>query len=322
MNPKRSSKKSQPKVELQATERKQQDHRKELFPVVGIGASAGGLEAFIPLLSHLPIDTGMAFVMIQHMLPDQESLLSLILARSTQMPVNQVTDGMAVEPNQVYVIPPNASMTIDRGVFNLTPRGRSRGMFMSVDTFLLSLAEERGNKAIAVVLSGGDGDGSRGLEAIKAAGGITFAQSEGSAKVSSMPNTAAATGQVDFVLTPEKIAQKIAEISLHPYIADRPSTNSTASQDPIENKDALAKIYSLLRTATGVDFTHYKQTTLKRRMQRRMVLYKLEQIEDYAQYLQNNPAEVTALYEDVLIHVTSFFRDSESFDALSSKVFP
>ena len=322
MNPKKSSKKSQPKAELQAPDGKQQNNQNDLFPVVGIGASAGGLEAFIELLSHLPIDTGMAFVIIQHMLPAQESLLSEILGRSTQMPVHEVTDGMAVAANQVYVIPPNVSMTIDRGVLNITPRGRGRGLFMSVDTFLLSLAEERGNKAIAVVLSGADGDGARGLEAIKGAGGITFAQCEGSAQVSSMPNSAIATGQVDFILTPEKIAQKIAEISRHPYIADRPSIESPHSENPIENQDAIAIIYGLLRSATGVDFTHYKQTTLKRRMQRRMLLYKLERIEDYAQYLQNTPTEVTALYHDLLIYVTSFFRDPESFEALSSKVFP
>jgi two-component system, chemotaxis family, CheB/CheR fusion protein len=321
MTLKKHSKKSQPKAEIEA-DRKQQHNQNELFPVVGIGASAGGLEAFMQLLSHLPIDTGMAFVIIQHMLPAQESLLSVILSRSTQMQVHEVIDGMRVAPNQIYVIPPNASMTIDRGMLNLKPRGTGRGVFMSVDTFLLSLAEERGNKAIGVILSGGDGDGAQGLKAIKAAGGITFAQCEDSAQVSSMPNTAVATGQVDFILTPEKIAQKIAEIALHPYIADRASTQSVTREDTIETKDAIATIYSLLHTATGVDFTNYKQTTLKRRMQRRMLLYKLDRIEDYAEYLQNTPAEVTALYHDVFIHVTSFFRDPESFEALSSKVFP
>ncbi|MEG4814044.1 chemotaxis protein CheB [Microcoleus sp. K5-D4] len=321
MTEKKKSKKSQPQAGMKA-EGKQQNNQNELFPVVGIGASAGGLEAFTQLLRHLPIDTGMAFVIIQHMLPTQESVLNEILARSTQMPVHEVTEGMAIEPNQVYVIPPNFSMTIDRGVLKLRPRGRVRGMFMSVDIFLLSLAAERGNQAIGVVLSGGDSDGAQGLKAIKAAGGITFAQCEGSAQVSSMPNTAVATGQVDFILTPEKIAEKIAEISRHPYMADQPATESTTSEDAIENKDAIARIYSLLRAATGVDFTHYKQTTLKRRMQRRMLLYKLERIEDYAEYLQNTPTEVTALYHDVFIHVTSFFRDPESFEALSSKVFP
>ena len=151
-----------------------------------------------------------------------------------------------------------------------------------------------------------------GLKAINAAGGITFAQCEGSAQVSSMPNTAVATGQVDFILTPEKIAQKIAEISHHPYIVAQPPTESTTSEDAIDSKDPIATIYSLLRAATGVDFTHYKQTTLRRRMERRMLLYKLERFEDYAEYLQNTPTEVTALYHDVFIHVTSFFRDPKA----------
>ncbi|MEG4229213.1 CheR family methyltransferase [Microcoleus sp. N9_B2] len=321
MSQNKFSKKSKPQADMDA-EGKQQNNQNELFPVVGIGASAGGLQAFTKLLSHLPIDTGMAFVIIQHMLPTQDSVLREILARSTQMPVHEVKSGIKIAPNQVYVIPPNVSLTIDQAVLKLTPRGRTRGIFMSVDTFLVSLAAERGNQAIGVVLSGGDGDGAQGLKAIKAAGGITFAQCEGSAQVSSMPNTAVATGQVDFILTPEKIAQKIAEISRHPYIADRPATESTTSENKSESKDAIATVYTLLRAATGVDFTHYKQTTLKRRMQRRMLLYKLERIEDYAEYLKNTPTEVTALYHDVFIHVTSFFRDPESFEALSSKLFP
>ncbi|MEG4208709.1 chemotaxis protein CheB [Microcoleus sp. S13_B4] len=321
MTKKNNLQKYQPKAGMKA-EQKQQNNQNDLFPVVGIGASAGGLEAFNQLLSHLPIDTGMAFVIIQHMLPTQESALAEILARSTQMPVHEVTDGMPVAPDQVYVIPPNVSMTIDRAVLKLTPRGRTHGVFMSVDTFLVSLAAERGNQAIGVVLSGGDGDGAQGLKAIKAAGGITFAQCEDSAQVSSMPNTAVATGQVDFILTPEKIGQKIAEISRHPYIVAQPATESTTKEDAIESKDAIATIYRLLRAATGVDFTHYKQTTLKRRMDRRMFLYKLERFEDYAEYLQNTPTEVTALYHDVFIHVTSFFRDPESFEALRNMVFP
>jgi two-component system CheB/CheR fusion protein len=227
---------------------------------------------------------------------------------------------MAVEPNQVYVIPPNTKMTISQGVLKLVPRGEGRGLFMTVDAFFLSLAEERGNKAIAVVLSGGDSDGSQGLEAIKVAGGITFAQCEASAKVSSMPNTAVATGQVDFILPPQEIAQELTKISSHPYIT-RPSLVKLIEEKP-EGDNALSTIFSLLRTATGVDFTHYKQTTLRRRILRRMALYKLEQMEDYVRYLQDHPAEVTALYQDALIGVTHFFRDPETFEALKSKVFP
>jgi two-component system CheB/CheR fusion protein len=191
---------------------------------------------------------------------------------------------------------------------------------MSVDAFFLSLAENRGDKAIGVVLSGGDADGARGLEEIKAAGGITFAQSEDTAKVSSMPSTAAATGQVDFILPPQAIAEELAKISRHPYVT-RPAPARIVEEQP-NGEDALTTIFSLLRTITGVDFTHYKQTTLKRRIVRRMALYKLERLEDYVRYLQEHPAEVMALYQDVLINVTSFFRDPEAFEALKTQVFP
>src|SRR5919199_3266417 len=322
MTPRRTSKKSPPNTsDSKVPTDDRQDNANELFPVVGIGASAGGLEAFTELLNSLPTDTGMAFVLIQHMSPKSESALSLILSRATQMPVHEVLDGMAVAPNQVYVIPPNASMTIAQGVLKLKPRPPKSALFMSIDMFLLSLAEERGNKAIGVILSGADSDGAKGLEAIKAVGGITFAQCQESAQVESMPNTAIATGQVDFILPPNKIAQKLAEISHHPYIANQPATESEILL-PAASQDAIATIFNLLRQATGVDFTHYKQTTLSRRIGRRMLLYQLEKLEDYACYLQSNPAEVTALYHDVLIHVTSFFRDPESFKALKNLVFP
>jgi two-component system CheB/CheR fusion protein len=299
---------------------KQENNQNSLFPIVGMGASAGGLEAFTELLRHLPTDTGMAFVLIQHLSPHQKSLLTEILSRTTSMPVVEAQDELVVEPNHVYVIPPNAMMTITEGRLKLSPRQQIRGQVMSVDSFFCSLAEERGDKAIGVVLSGGDSDGSRGLETIKGAGGITFAQCDASAKVPSMPNTAIASGNVDFVLTPQQIAEELAKISTHPYIIH--PTPVKAVDTLIEGGDALTNIFSLLRTATGVDFNQYKQTTLKRRILRRMILYKLERLEDYVPYLQENPAEVKALYQDVLITVTSFFRDPESFEALKTKVFP
>ncbi|OUL30729.1 ATPase [Nostoc sp. T09] len=288
--------------------------------MVAMGGSAGGLEAFTELLSHLPNDTGMAFVIIQHLSPNQRSLLSEILGRQSNMPVIEVQDGMVVEPNHVYVIPPNAKMSISQGVLQLTPRGHISGHFMSVDAFFLSLAEERKSKAIAVVLSGGDSDGARGLESIKAAGGITFAQCEQSAKVSSMPNTAVASGYVDFVLTPQEIAEQLARISAHPYI--NAQTPTKQPEVISERGDTLATVFNLLRAATGVDFNHYKRTTLKRRILRRMVLYKLERLEDYVKYLEQHPDEVKALYQDVLITVTSFFRDPEVFEVLKTTVFP
>jgi two-component system, chemotaxis family, CheB/CheR fusion protein len=292
----------------------------ECFPVVGIGASAGGLDAFRQLLSHLPIDTGMAFVLIQHLEPNQKSLLSEILSRETTMPVVEVQQGMAVEPNCIYVIPPSTKMVILQGLLHLTPRDKTHGVAMPIDAFFRSLAVDRGSKAIAVVLSGGESDGARGLEAVKEAGGITFAQCEASAKVSSMPNTAVATGQVDFVLPPSAIAEELANISRHPYVVHPTPAKAVAA---IANGEtALQAIFTILETNVGVDFRLYKYTTLKRRILRRMVLYRLETLEEYVVYLQGHRAEVQALYEDILIHVTSFFRDPIAFATLASQVFP
>ena len=290
------------------------------FPVVGIGASAGGLEAFSQLLSHLPIDTGMAFVLVQHLDPNQPSLLSQILARTTQMRVQEAQEGMAIAPNQIYVIPPNTIMTIAQSTLRLIPREKRQKISKAVDTFFNSLAEDRGSRAIAVVLSGGDDDGTRGLEAIKAAGGITFAQSEDSAQVTSMPNTAIATGQVDFILPPEAIATELTNISRHPYVSTPAA--SLPSVELVDQTDALYTIFALLRVAFGVDFTHYKRTTLQRRIFRRMALYRLETLVDYVRYLQDTPIEVQALYQEILIHVTSFFRDAAAFEALKREVFP
>ncbi|WP_375503090.1 chemotaxis protein CheB [uncultured Nostoc sp.] len=298
----------------------QQDIADALFPIVGIAASAGGLEAFMQLLKYLLADTGMAFVLIQHLDPNHKSLLSEILARTTQMLVTEVQDGMTIQPNMVYVIPPNTKMILSNGVLQLTPREKVQGKYMPADAFFTSLAADRGKKAIAVVLSGTDGDGALGLKAIKTFGGVTFAQCEDTAKFDSMPNTAVATGNVDFILPPQKIAEELANLSRNLLISNSQSL-LTVEKLP-ELVDALGIIFVLLRSATGVDFSHYKPNTLDRRIQRRMVLYKLEKLEDYAKYLQKNPGEVKALYEEILIHVTYFFREPEAFEVLKERVFP
>ncbi len=290
------------------------------FPVVAVGASAGGLEAFTQLISALPPDTDMAYVLLQHLDPHQPSLLSEIIARSTAMPVQQVQDGMAVAPNQVYVIPPDQGMVIQAGRFHLLSRQSTRGGSRVIDGFFKSLAEERGNRAIGVVLSGGDADGTRGIEAIKAAAGITFAQSEDTAQVGSMPHMAIATGQVDFVQSPADIARTLVNISRHPYFAS-PAVPAGAT-DSADGRDALADILILLKRHTRVDFSQYKPTTLQRRIFRRMALHHLENLENYLQFLRDNPAEVEELYQEILIRVTSFFRDEEVFAALTRDVFP
>ncbi len=307
-------------IGVEGSTQKEQAQSNKLFPIVGIVASAGGLEAFTQLLSHLPIDTGMAFVLIQHLDPNQRSLLTEILAKTTQMPVREVQNGMSVEPNQVYVIPPNTKMTLAQGVLQLVLREKVHGKYMPGDAFFTSLAAELGNKAISVVLSGSDTDGAKGSEAIKAAGGITFAQSEESAQFREMPYNAVATGDVDLILPPPKIAEELAQIARHPSVT-RPIDSQTVELLS-ENENALPEIFAMLFTATGVDFAHYKQTTLKRRIARRMLLYKLERLEDYVQYLQDDPDEMQALYHEILISVTSFFRDPEAYQALKERVFP
>ncbi|MCL1465834.1 chemotaxis protein CheB [Argonema galeatum] len=291
------------------------------YPIVCIGASAGGLEAFTQLLKALEIDTGMAFVLIQHLDPNHKSLLTQILSKSTEMPVMQIEDGMVVEPNCVYIIPPNKKMGIIGGMLKLMPREKIEGKYMPIDAFLQSLAKDRGNKAIAVILSGMDGDGTLGVEAIKAEGGITFAQCEKTAQYDSMPNTAIASGHVDFILPPQEIAQELAKIGRHPFVAQTSSLETT-DELPLSDPNLLNRIFTLLRNNTGSDFTHYKHATIKRRIMRRLILHHFQKLEDYITYLQKTPQEVEALYQDILIPYTTFFRDPESYKALKNKVFP
>jgi len=286
------------------------------FPIVGIGASAGGLEPFGQILRALPADTGMAFVLVQHLDPTHASMLTEILSRATVMPVAEVTDQMMVQPNHVYVIPPGVTMGIDRGTLRLTPRREAKGQHRPIDYFLRSLAEDQGHRGIGVILSGSATDGTLGLEAIKAEGGITFAQDD-TAQHASMPSSAVAAGCVDFVLPPAEIAREIARISRHSYVArDADAVEAQA------NEPSLGRVLEQLRMASGVDFSKYKRNTLYRRIIRRAVLHKLEGPREYAKFLQSNPTETEALYQDVLISVTSFFRDPEAFEVLKTEIFP
>ncbi|MDQ8729810.1 chemotaxis protein CheB [Bradyrhizobium sp. LHD-71] len=326
--------------------------------IVGIGASAGGLEAFTTLLRHLPTDTGMAFVLVQHLDPVRESALTELLSRTTSLPVSEVTNDLPVEPDHVYVIPPGSSLSIADRVLRLHPRHPSTIGHRSIDAFLESLAQDQRERAIGVILSGTASDGTLGLEAIKAEGGITFAQDD-SAHYDSMPRSAIAAGCVDFVLNPESIAKELDRISKHPFAFgegefhaspedDRASATAheddetplpsggegtprtgasqaraegeTAREKPGDN--GYKKILLLLRNHCGVDFSLYKSTTIRRRIVRRMVLNKHDTLADYAQFLRGNTKELDALYSDALISVTSFFRNAEAFDVLKREVFP
>ena len=288
--------------------------------VVAIGASAGGIEALTDLMSYLPVDTGMAFVLVQHLDPKHHSILTELLARKTTMNVTEVSDGVQVEPNHVYVIPPNASMSISNHTLHIGPREEGRGLHMSVDHFMRALAEQHGNRAIGVILSGSGSDGTLGMAEIQAHGGVTFAQDEATAKYDGMPRSAVIAGCVDYVLPPKGIAKELSRIARHPYL-NRNSLSGT-TEVALAPASGLNTIFQVLRRTTGVDFTHYRQSTILRRIQRRMVVHKIDKIEDYVKYVQSNPAEIKALYQDMLINVTSFFRNTQVFGALKSSVFP
>jgi len=288
--------------------------------VVGVGASAGGLEAFSKLLADLPQNTRMAFVFVQHLDPTHTSALQEILSRSTKIPVTEVTDGTAVESNHIYVIPPNADLTIRGGILRLSARTLARGQHRPIDSFLHSLAEDCGERSIAVILSGTASDGTSGCLAVKAVGGITFAQDEATAKHTGMPRSALDAGCVDFVLPPKGIAEELARIEKHPYILKAPA-QADGLLAPVATPD-INGLFTLLREAKGVDFTHYKQSTLQRRIKRRMVLNQTEKLADYVRLVKRTPTELDELYRDILIHVTGFFRDPGAFDALRKVVFP
>jgi two-component system, chemotaxis family, CheB/CheR fusion protein len=290
--------------------------------IVGVGASAGGLAAFTQLLNHLPVDTGMAFVLIQHLAPTQPSLLTPLLAKATAMPVVEVQDGMEVTPDRVYVIPPNTDMVLAGNHLELSLREKIHGKYLPVDRFFKSLATHRQNRAIAVVLTGADGDGAIGLAAVKEAGGITFAQDIASAKFEGMPHQAISTGRVDFVLPPQEIAAELTKIAHHPYVAQLSPAQPESEVLPTNEVNTLATIFTLLNRHKGVNFSGYKPATLKRRILRRMALHDLERWDDYLHYLRAHPAEVDALERDLLINVTSFFRDPATFDTLKTKVLP
>ena len=287
--------------------------------IVGIGASAGGLEAFQELLQALPEDTGMGFVLVQHLAPKHESILSELLSKATKMAVIEVREGMAVQPNHVYVIPPNADMSVVDGVLHLSPLAADRSRRMPIDMFLRSLAEDQQGRAIGVILSGTASDGTLGLQAIKALGGVTFAQDDASAKYSAMPRSAIAAGIVDYVLPPDSIARELKRIAKHIHIfADDQSDAGELGA----SSEALNKIFAMLRNTSRVDFSYYKHGTIKRRIVRRMFLRKIDSLEEYLRFLRKNHDEVEALFNDVLINVTVFFRDPDAFEVLRKQAFP
>jgi two-component system CheB/CheR fusion protein len=290
-----------------------------LFPVVGIGASAGGLEAFKILLKSIPEDSGMAYVLVQHLAPNHESMLPEILQKVTRIPVLSISDDITVEPNHIYVLPSNKMMVATDGVLLLAPRPtKSKNeRNLPIDLFFTSLAEVHQSHAIGVILSGTASDGTLGLKAIKDQGGITFAQDEVSAAYEGMPNSAVQAGVVDFILPPDKIPAKLLEVTKIFNTAAYIGQNM-----PLEEDEVFKQIISVLRIRKGTDFTYYKQTTIRRRILRRMAINKNEEPAAYLKYLRENKQEQDVLYQDLLIPVTSFFRDHKTFDYLRTYIFP
>ncbi|HEY6348402.1 MAG TPA: chemotaxis protein CheB [Candidatus Angelobacter sp.] len=291
--------------------------KNDSFPVVGVGASAGGLEAFIELLKALHPDLGMAFVLVPHLDPKHESAMKELLSRATKLPVLQVENAMRVEPDHVYVIPPGREMTIQEGVLQLVAR-RPQQPPMPIDIFLRSLAEDQRNNAVGVILSGTATDGTLGLAAIKGEGGITFAQDSKSAKYDGMPNSAVASGAVDFVLPPARIAEELENIRKHPYIA----RGKDHKVDGLEGGYDLNHLFRILKQVSKIDFSDYKAGTIRRRILRRMALKKVATLAEYISYMREHPPEAEALYQDILINVTSFFRFPDAFESLKETAYP
>ncbi len=295
----------------------QEDRLPKNFPIVGIGASAGGLEALEMFLKNVPAMSGMAFVVVQHLDPTHKGIMVELLQRSTPMPVVQVKDRMQVEPDCVYVIPPNRDLSLLHGMLHLLEPTAPRGLRLPIDFFFRTLADDLQDKSIGVILSGMGSDGTLGLRAMKEKAGVAFVQSPSSAKFDGMPRSAIDAGLADVVAPVEELPARIVAYLRHAPLISRPDL-------PLEGKaqSALEKIFILLRTQTGHDFSLYKKSTVYRRIERRMGLHQIDRIASYVRFMQENPQETELLFKELLIGVTSFFRDSTPWEQLKEKIIP
>ena len=290
------------------------------FPIVGIGASAGGLKAFEAFFSNMPADAdpGMAFVLVQHLAPDHKSILTDLIQRYTRMQVFEVEDGVAVQPNCAYIIPPGRDMAFLNGALLLLEPITPRGQRLPIDFFFRSLAQDQRKRAICIVLSGTGSDGTLGIRAIKGEGGMVMAQALDSAEFDGMPRSAIATGLVDYALPPAEMPAQLMAYVAHAF--GKPPRLVATPAPKTEN--ALKKVLIVLRSQTGHDFSNYKPSTIHRRIERRMAVHQIDTMDGYAKYLQQTPVEVETLFRDLLIGVTNFFRDPEAFQELEEQVIP
>ena len=293
------------------------DIKPEVSLYVGIGASAGGLEAIQTFFQNMPPHSSLAFIVVQHLSPDYKSLMVELLSKKTSIPVFRAEDGMAVESNAIYLIPPKKNLKIFHGKLLLSDQDHTKGLNLPIDLFLRALAEDQGEKSAAVILSGTGSDGMRGIRAIKEQNGIVIVQDEKSAKFDGMPRSAISTGLADFILPPEQMPEQLVSYIKHPY-----STKENRHEKILENEGGLTKILSLLRERFKVDFTFYKPSTVNRRIERRMSFNRILDVREYADFAFRNPLEIATLYRELLIGVTSFFRDSEVFELLTEKWLP
>jgi two-component system CheB/CheR fusion protein len=285
--------------------------------IVGIGASAGGLEAIEAFFKAMSVNSGMGFVVIQHLAPDYKSMMVELLSRKTDIPVQRAEDGMRVCANNVYMIPPRKNLTIFHGKLLLSDHTHREGINLPVDIFFKSLAEDQKEKSVGVILSGSGSDGARGVRAIKELGGLVLVQDEDSAKFDGMPKAAASTGLADYILPPEKMPSELLACLNHPYASRRELQNKLTDKE-----SSLTRLFYLLRAKTKVDFTYYKPSTTTRRIERRIAVARVPDLDAYVHYLEQNPEEIVALYRELLIGVTSFFRDHNVVEILEKKVFP
>jgi two-component system CheB/CheR fusion protein len=286
--------------------------------IVGIGASAGGLEAFQEFFTHMPSDNGMAFVLVPHLDPTHKSIIGDILKKYTDMNIFQAEDGMKVLPNCVYLIQPDKNLAILNGNLQLIEPAERRGLRHPIDFFFRTMAEDQGEKAIAVILSGTGTEGTLGLKAVKSKGGLVIVQDPSTSKYDGMPRSAIATDMVDYVLPAENIPETLLKYVRLPHTKLLKKPESPAGKVP----DALQKIFILIRNQTGHDFSHYKPNTIIRRVEKRMTLHQIENVANYVAYLRDNPSEVKILFKDLLIRVTRFFRDPEAFELLKKDILP
>jgi two-component system, chemotaxis family, CheB/CheR fusion protein len=290
------------------------------FPLVGIGASAGGLEPLIDLFSNVPPDTGMAFVVVPHLAPDQKSHLAEIISQKTSMPVTQIANGTRPEPNHIYVLPPKSFVTLAEGVLALEPRLEDNHPQLPVDRFFRSLAAHQKNRAIGVILSGTDSDGALGLKTIKGEGGIAIVQQPESARFPGMPRSSIAADHVDLIATPPAIGSELAQLG--PRLANHRDTPFADAPLPTNEDIHFARILTLMRSVSGVDFRLYKPETVRRRIARRMMLHRFDSMQEYVRYLQAHGDELRQLHEDSLIGVTRFFRDPDVFQVFKTDILP